>query len=250
MKVVVTGASGFIGAALVQQLQARGDVVVALSLRDPLTPARLKDENPDVVFHLGWCARGDYLTSAENLDCLAQSLMLVRALTPGQRLVVAGTCYEHAWAPPTLYAACKRALREVVLGLSLDVFWARIHLLYGPGEAPTRLVPAVIRALLNGQPKSLSAGTQIRDYLHVDDVAAALRAPLSGTHDVGTGVGVSVRALAEEIADIVGKPELVRFGAPAKEPPLIVADAEALRASGWRSRWSLRAGLEDTVAWW
>ncbi|MDP2342945.1 MAG: NAD(P)-dependent oxidoreductase [Deltaproteobacteria bacterium] len=250
MKVVVVGATGFIGSALVAQLRAAGDSVVELSLRDPQTPARARDEGADVVFHLGWCARGDYLSSVDNFDCLAQSTDLVRALRPGQRIVVAGTCYEQPWAPKTAYGTCKGALREVALGLALDVFWARIHFLYGPREGPNRLVPKIIKALLAGETMALSAGTQVRDYLHVDDVAAGLRAPLSGTRDVGAGVGVTVRTIAEEIAAVVGRPDLLQFGAPADEPPIVIADATALRASGWAPRWSLRAGLADTVAWW
>lgn len=139
-----------------------------------------------------------------------------------------------------------------------SVAWPRLFFLYGPREHPARLVPSVTNALLAGQPAECTAGTQQRDFLHVEDAAAALvqlvLSDVTGPVNIGSGEAVSVKTVVETIADIVGRPDLLRLGAkpmPPNEPPLLVADVRRLRNEvKWAPRIGLRQGLEDTVVWW
>ena len=106
-----------------------------------------------------------------------------------RRLVALGTCFEYApsdeplaesspLGPTTPYARAKvtasSASRSVCDGTATTLAWARLFYLYGPDEDPRRLVPAVTLALLEGRPAPTTPGEQLRDFLHVDDVAGAL----------------------------------------------------------------------------
>lgn len=279
-RVLVTGASGFIGRHTVEPLRAAGHEVKAVGSRDsdlldPAAVERLVDEaRADVLVHLAWYAEpGAFWSSEENLRWVGASLCLLRAFAAagGRRAVIAGTCAEYDWshtllserttplAPSTLYGECKHALHRVAErwgGLSLA--WGRVFFLYGPGEHPARLVSSVASALARGEPASCSSGEQVRDFLHVADVGAAFAAltgsEVEGPVNVASGEGVSVRDVVTTLGELAGRPELVQLGAlPQRpgEPPELVADVARLRDEvGFTPAFGLREGLERTVSWW
>jgi nucleoside-diphosphate-sugar epimerase len=119
-------------------------------------------------------------------------------------------------------------------------------------------VPSVIRSLLAGQAVAISSGRQVRDFMHVEDVAGAVLALLDssvlGAVNIASGVGVTVGEVVEKIVELVGHPELVRRGAlpdRAGDPSLLVADVARLRDEvGFRPRWKLADGLAASVSWW
>lgn len=229
---------------------------------------------PDACLHLAWSTSAGYLDAQVNERLLCAGLQLAQALEQHEcrRLIAAGTCFEYdteagflteatSLAPKTLYAATKHALHSVLEALHaqgrLQVSWLRLFYLHGPFEHPARLVPAVARALLQGIPAPLTQGDQVRDFLHVDDVAAAfwevLRSGITGPLNVGSGHPVSVRQLAETLGAIAGRPELLEFGrltARPGDPPFICADNRRLRSTGWTPRFDTISGLRDTVDWW
>jgi nucleoside-diphosphate-sugar epimerase len=115
----------------------------------------------------------------------------------------------------------------------------------------------VIRRLLAGEPCPLSPGTQVRDFLHVQDVARALRAiarsDLEGPVNIGSSQPVTVADLARRAAELAGRPDLLRVGAlpmPEGDPAFICASTGRLRSIGWAPEYTLQSGLEATVAWW
>jgi nucleoside-diphosphate-sugar epimerase len=228
--------------------------------------------------HLAWIATpGVYWTSPENHRWVEASkrLLLTFARCGGQRAVIAGSCAEYDWStggicreydtpvhPRTVYGRCKLALARwaefFARERDLRIAWARLFWMYGPREHPARLVSSVVRSLLTGAPAACSDGTQVRDFLHVEDVASALvalvRGNLAGPVNVGSGEPVAVREVVEQLVQACGRPELIRLGAretPANEPPLIAADVTRLRDElGWRPRFDLARGLVETVEWW
>lgn len=300
MKVLLTGASGFIGASLTRLLVSEGCRVHALArpgsnleriqdlsggalsieLGDVLTPDQMTQVvarvQPELCFHLAWYAEpGVYQTSPLNIPYVAASLDLASQLAAAgcRRLVVAGTCAEYdadngylaessPTRPATLYAASKVALHTLLARLAerigLEVTWPRIFYVYGPGEDARRFIPAVINAVLAGEPTRLTPGEQVRDYLHVDDVASALwalaRSSLTGAVNVGSGNPVTNRDIALRIGDILQRPELVKFGDLAYRPgdPMFVCANNRLLLSGtdWRPRYDIDAGLCQTATWW
>ena len=216
MTVLVTGGGGFIGRSVVRRLVERGETPVVLAHRwhgptglESLLPAG----DVDGCIHLGWYAdTRDYLVNvAENRQSLQDSLDLVEILgARGCRgFVVAGTSAEYATSdqalsedapigPWSVYGAAKASLHQLLRSslapAGMVVSWARIFNVTGPGEDPNRLLPHVARSVLAGRQVSLTAGTQVRDFLHVDDVAdalvQALYAARPGTYNVSSGRGV------------------------------------------------------------
>ncbi len=298
MKVLVTGAAGFIGSQLSRLLLARGDEVTALLLPgEPRTrladlapldvveldlAARdhaaldsvLERVRPERLFHLAWYAHPrDYLSSTENLRSLDATVRLAeRAFAAGcGKLVGVGTCLEYARAhepvvesaptePRSLYASAKLAAWLVVRALAersgKEAAWARVFHLYGPGEHPARLVPTVLAALRAGQPIDVTAGEQMRDYLHVSDVAsgiAALAAPGgNGVFNICAGAPRPLRDVLEVLGRLTAGAELLRFGQRAYAPDEVMylaGRSERLRALGWAPRFArLEDGLADVVA--
>lgn len=187
---------------------------------------------------------------------------------------MAGTCAEYDWqygycseqitplSPATTYGTCKHSLQNMLDAFAsqtgISAAWGRIFFVYGPYEPPERLVPAVIRSLLQSQPARCSHGKQIRDFLYVRDVAdafvALLDSPATGSVNIGSGNPVTLKDIIENIAAQLERPDLIRLGAippAASDPPLLVADVSRLTDEvGWQPRFSLDAGLAETINWW
>ncbi len=269
MRIVITGASGFIGGYTLRAALAAGHEIHALGRTAPAHPgvafhacdlidgtglrALMAAIRPEALLHLAWYAEpGKFWTAPENLDWVAASLRLTRAFAEsgGTRLVVAGTCAEYDWShalldeattplrPATLYGKAKAGLFDLLhaaapaLGLSLG--WGRIFVPYGPGDRPERLIGALIAALREHRPADFSAGTQERDFIHAADVGAALVALLASTAtgpvNIGSGEAIAVRRFVELAAGLVPIAADLRFS----DRPLPATEPPLLVASTGR----------------
>jgi nucleoside-diphosphate-sugar epimerase len=165
-------------------------------------------------------------------------------------------------APTTLYGTCKHGTQLVAAALAerlgFELAWGRIFFLYGPGESPERLVASLIRGLLLGERVRTTQGSQIRDFLYVDDVAEAFAAVLDsdvrGAVNIGSGRGTAVRDLVAEIGATTGHSDRIDYGAlpmRSDEPERIVADVGRLAGEvGFSPRVDLAEGVRRSVEWW
>lgn len=215
-RVLLTGATGFVGRQIHKALLAEGHAVRAViraGTADRLATTRATEivatsdlfaesaawwrdvcRESDAVVHAAWYVTpGRYLDAPENLDCVRGSLALARgAAEAGVAYWLGlGTCFEYRLPsdrlgidaplePTTLYGAAKKALFELLTahfaGSPTRFAWARLFYLYGEGEAAGRLVPYLRACLAEGRIADLSAGTQIRDFLDVAEAGRMIAA--------------------------------------------------------------------------
>lgn len=257
-RVLVTGATGFIGKHTLPLLVGKGFEVHAISSKpvqsdnnyiwhqaDLLKINELEDllaqVSPSHLLHFAWYSEPKkYWTSPKNLQWLQSGLNLLEGFKKngGKRAVFAGTCAEYEWKfakyienitplnPSTLYGTCKHSLQTILDAYCretrLSSAWGRIFFLYGPGEHPDRLVSFVIRSLLQNKITPCSKGEQLRDFLYVEDIASAfvsiLESNVVGPVNIGSGKTLAVKDLVRIICEKVGKHDLIKFGNLATPP--------------------------------
>jgi len=241
-RVLLTGAGGYIGRQVLDDLVARDFEVHAVSRQEPpaipeasghvvwhandlldtsSTTALLADINATHLVHLAWITEpGVYWQSPENNNWLRASVELLGAFHEhgGKRALLSGTCAEYDWTDghcvedetplraKSLYAETKLAFRDAAFSLAknsdISVAWARVFFSFGPNERPERLVPAVVLSLLAGERAKCSDGSLLRDFMYVADVASAMVAVLDSDFSGDINIA-SGDALTLE--DIVGR---------------------------------------------
>jgi nucleoside-diphosphate-sugar epimerase len=243
MRVLVTGASGFLGRQAVAALLAHGSEVHALSRRRPDSKAchwlpfdlmaasacdmqaHLALIRPSHILHLAWCVKpGAFWSDPANLEWTAATLMLARAAKAEgvQRFVGTGTCYEYDWpeaaacnewltplASHSLYDTAKDATRRVLARYFADCgisfAWARPFFLFGPYEDQSRLVASLARSLVRGEPAVCSNGLVERDFLAVGEAGLAL-ARLTLSHVEGPlNIGSGQAISVADLARLIGQ---------------------------------------------
>ena len=286
--VLVTGALGFLGQPLVRALVAEGAHVHGVARRPPATSlgatwsvldvtdgaalrAALEQVKPQVVFHLttaGSGARDLALVRQTVRDDLVASVEMLSAAVDGGvgRLVITGSMEEpdvtKGEVPSSPYAAAKWAAtgyaRMFAALYGLEVVILKPFMTYGPGQRPEKLLPYVIRTLLDGRTPELGSGTRPVDWVYLDDmIDAFMRAgtapAVSGeTIELGSGTLTPVREVVELVSQLMGATLEPRFGAIEDRSLEVVRAAETDRATallGWRASTALDAGLRRTIEW-
>lgn len=240
----------------------------------------LRRAAPDFVVHAA-VAGGHGATPEEATNLLASAVLgtnsLLRALAgvPIRRLVHAGSCLEYAprcrplreddlLGPVTLRGVAKAAttllLQQCSLASHLPVVTLRLFHVYGPREQPHRLIATASRALVRGFPLPLTRGETRRDFVFIDDVAAAFLAALVAEFavpaivNIGTGVVTTNVEVVSLLREISGRPlDVVEgtFPQRAVDTEQFGADISLARALlGWTPTRSLREGLAETYRWW
>ena len=289
-RVLVTGASGLIGSQVLRALEP-GVEVVAVSRTprpdegavrwvacDLTVPGAVADivasVRPQVVIHLAGAVRGDRSLEAVAPTLYANLVATVELLEAAtrvgcERIVLSGSLLEEPAGrdpeavPPSPYGASRWAAsaygRMFHAVFDAPVVTLRPSFAYGPGQEPTKLIPHVTIALVEGRSPELSSGERLLDCVYAGDVAHAYVAAASvpgvegRTIDIGQGAMTSVRQIVATIVKYVGptagQPIFGALPVRALEQEIKVDVDETARVLGWRATTSLEEGLSHTVEW-
>ena len=285
-RLLITGASGFIGARLCERAAALQAVVHGVSRRrspvaapafrwehvdltdEAATRALLHRVQPDIVLHLASEVSGDRspqvilpmlhanLVAAVNVMLASQEAGCDRVVLAGSmeepdlgdEEAVAQSPYAAAkWAALT-YARMFRAL------YGLPVVHLRIFMVYGPGQRDLRkLVPYVTTSLLREEAPELTSGEREVDWIYVDDVvdaflAAAVTPGAEGASlDIGSGELARVREVVAHVRRLVGGDIEPRFGAVPDRKLERVRVADPATAAA-AIGWRPRTSLDEGLA--
>ena len=213
--VIITGANGFVGGALVRELLKYDYRVYALDRegccgnlpQDPRVTfvpcelaemASLKDKLPaleyDIFYHFAWVgsagpARADTALQLQNAQWTVDSLRVAKELGC-KRFVCAGSIMEHETMAAAYTQGNKPGMGYIYGGgkliahvmcmsvaaqLGIDLIWPEITNAYGVGERSPRMINAAIQKCIRGEAPQFTAGTQNYDFVYIDDVARAFR---------------------------------------------------------------------------
>jgi nucleoside-diphosphate-sugar epimerase len=285
-RILVTGASGFLGLHLCRKLLGLGGELHAVCSSKPNVdgdrfqwhPADLADAEcthkmvadirPEIVFHLCSYAQGERdlaLVGPTFRGELQSSVNLLSSLaeTGCRRLIMPGSLEEPApgeiaSSPYAVAKAASRAYAQMFHQLyDLPVVMTRIFMAYGPGQSTKKLIPHSIGCLLRGEPLKIASPERKVDWVYVEDVvdgliAAATASGIEGKSlDIGSGQLVKVRDVIERIQRLTDPEAVVEFGALPSQGFEQVRCANAMAThslTGWRPQISLDAGLARTVA--
>jgi nucleoside-diphosphate-sugar epimerase len=215
VKIVVTGATGFVGRHLVDTLVARGHTVTAVARQTPqarslswpnsvrFVAGDVHDESidwaqavgvPDVLAHLAWPGLPHY-KDLFHFECnLPKAYRFINHMvTEGtKQVLVTGTVFEYGMQsgplgehlpalPGNSYGLAKNCLRLFLQALQakqpFTLQWARLFYLYGPGQNPASVLAQLDQAIDRGERQfNMSGGEQLRDYLRIDEAASCLAA--------------------------------------------------------------------------
>ena len=240
MKILLTGATGFIGSAFARLAVARGHEIAGLVLPAEKVSAVLAESpnfsairgnlqnlpwkdveafRPETCVHAAWITTpGVYLESPENFKFLEHSVeFLGNVRMRGTKHIVAlGTCIEYRVTdaalsethtpiePTTVYSRCKNELRlkleEEARHDPFRLCWARVFYPYGPGEHPSRLCSSILAKLARDERVVLKTPQSTKDYIFIEDLAEALLTVTEKRFEGAINLGTGVGVSVREIA--------------------------------------------------
>ncbi len=293
--VLVTGAAGFIGRHVAREFANRGWQVIGMGRGNwldwqsfgistwhccevTLEELVKRAGQPDVIVHcaggasVGFSVEEPYQDFIKTVDTMAQVLEFIRKHSPDTKLVYPSSAAvygqvtqlpiveESPLNPVSPYGVHKKMAESLCklyahqYGVSVAI--VRLFSIYGAGLNKQLLWDAC-QKFAHGDSVFFGTGEEIRDWLHVDDVANLLFIAADKTTtqcpvaNAGSGLGVSVKDILQQLGDQLGCTNDAVFSSKAKagDPNAYIADIAAARAWQWVPAISWRAGVADYVNW-
>ena len=280
MRVLVTGASGFLGVPVIQRLVEAGEDILALSRNVPveITPGSIRwvradlsepstyrqaveEFAPEVLVHLAWQDIPDFSfeKSRQNLEQSLDLLTVVLGTGSCRKMLVAGSCLEvnrtkgecfesdvgsakdgFTWAKHTIRSWLE--VRCAEHGISLG--WLRIFYVYGPRQRPQALVPIILSHLREGALPPLRTPANCNDFVYIGDLAEAFLAFVR--HEFSAGVFNVSSGLSTSVLDVCRHAEQIVCGSDSLSRQL----ADSVHGSSADvDFWGNTCRIESEVGW-
>ncbi|MBI4248169.1 MAG: NAD(P)-dependent oxidoreductase [Elusimicrobia bacterium] len=295
MRVLVTGGTGFIGRHVVSQLAGQGHRLLVLTRRglgraaEPsakvafcraslarlgAAKSAIRKFSPQACVHLAWQGIPDYSARVSRIN-LRQSINLIDFLmseTNCKKFIAAGSCFEYGKtsgacretdaATPFSYIAWSKIALQHYLSLKCrehggNYVWFRLFYVYGPGQRPDCLIPAIVRSIRGGKNPPVRHPHNANDFIFVEDIAQAVslavKKPVgSGVYNLGSGKATSVLEICKILERRLDCPGRFTDGWAKKTASIrdghFWADLSKVRKSlGWRPRHDVEKGIQRTI---
>lgn len=275
MKVLITGASGFLGSNLAHKVLSMGDEVHTVSRHTPNPEQSIVEFNPDILIHCAWSGGNDYkdINDIAQFDNVSQGIELIKLigeLPTRTKFIGFGSFTEYGWistpaleidkeCPTDFYGLSKYTFKNYSKMLcdnySIDWGWIRPCYIYGPGDVSTRLIPTIINKLLKNEKVVLDRCEKIIDYLYVDDFVnymySLVTGPIDGIYNICSGQQYNLRDVITNIGIQMDKLDLIQFDnmltRPATSPMICGSSYKMEQQSGLRAATDLSTGLLKTI---
>jgi UDP-glucose 4-epimerase len=265
VNILVSGSSGFIASHLISKLKELGHKVIGMDIKgkSSLDICNIGDviiamRNVDVVVHLAAYTEvqdsiefpmryyDNNLTGLMNMLDIASSKKIKRFIfassaaadNPQSPYGVSKLCGEH-WCG--IFQKC----------YGLSTVSLRFFNVYGKGT-DKGVIPTWIKAIKNGERPVIYGGNQVRDFIYVKDVVDAIIYAMEsqevGTFEVGTGRGIAIFDLAQDILEVMGSDlKIIPDEKKSGEIEISMAGMGELSGLGYKAKYTLKQGLKEMI---
>ena len=243
MKILITGATGFIGSSLIKSINKKENKIAIISrdrknieniniIKGNLNNLKTLEKkiikfNPEIVIHLAWenIPKYTFENSKKNLDNSINFLNIIIDKTDCKKIIVSGSCWEYgvnkgvckeknkikinnyfSWAKTSLYnfLNMKKNYRD------FNLIWLRLFYVYGVGQRKDSLIPYIVNQIKMNKKPILSSLKNKNDYININDVSRIILYSIfnnikSGIYNVGNGKSYSVKYIYKIISKILKK---------------------------------------------
>ena len=276
MKILITGASGFIGRNFLESTQHKKFFTASSSnitspkiykhfvgdLSNPSFFQSVLEEGFDVIVHLAWIGLPKR-TSDVNLQNINMYSSIMRLISENNRIknIFIGSCLEYGKLTGEVsettqgydidqFGKMKLELYKVAQKFELSYDWLRLFYTFGPYQHPNSLINSIQRDLLRGNQIALNSPSLSHDFIYVKDVVELIdllcvSESINSIYNVGSGVATSTGQVANTISNLLGQKPI--FGEE-QQSAMTANICKVVSGTGWHPRFSLEQGVKETLS--